>query len=152
MARATAIVGKNAKVALGSSKVNGMGNWKYTPPQADDLDATEFEDLFEMTEAGMKKGGQVTFEGVLDITDSQQENLIKAWAADTKISNLRLYVNATSYYEPCRTTGYLSPTNTTGMNTVLSSVNIKQYSLDVDKNGIAKVSFTAKVSGLMVLV
>ncbi len=130
MSRAVPIAGKNAKVTIGADKILGIGNYKYTAAQADDLDTTEFEDLFEMTEAGIKKGGQITFEGVGAIgDDTGQERLKAAWANDEAITDIRFYFNATSYYAPTPVTG----------------VRIKTFSLDVDKTGLGKISFTGKV-------
>ncbi len=72
--------------------------------------------------------------------------------ANTDLTNIRFYIDDTSYYEPCRTTGYFSPTNSTGIDTILSWVNIIGYSIRADKADLVKVDFTAKVSGVMVLI
>jgi len=69
------------------------------------------------------------------------------------LTSLRLYVDNTSYYEPCQTAGYFAPgTLSTGQDTPASHVNITTYDISMDKAGLATISFTGKVSGVMVLI
>ena len=106
-----------------------------------------------MYEFGMKDGGQVTFNGLLDPADSGgQEALQRANMDNTDLTTLRLYIDSNSYYEPCQTTGYFSVFTTSSQDTIKSHVNITSYDISTDKSGLAQTSFTAKISGLMVLI
>jgi len=92
--------------------------------------------------------------GFLDPADTTgQQALMKANLDNTDLTSLRLYVDNTSYYEPCQTTSYFAPGSlSTGQDTVYSYVNITSYDIGMDKAGLGTVSFTGKVSGVMVLI
>lgn len=146
-------VGYLGKVSIGATKVLGMGKWEYTAPSAEEHDSTEFGDNWEKTLLGIKKGGSISFEGLLDPGDTTgQEVLALAAAENTQMTTMRFYVDNTSYYECCRTTGYFSPTNTTGKSTVLSYIQLNPPVIGTDKNGLATCRFSGKVSGLLVLI
>ena len=145
--------GKDCAVKLGTSTVVGMGDWSITGITADQMDSSAMGDNWKTFEFGMKDGGTISFSGIADPADTTgQETLQLANLANTDFTTLRLYIDDTSYYVPCQTTGYFSPTNTTGIDTVLSHVNVTSYDITADKADLVKVSFTAKVSGCMVLV
>ena len=146
-------VGHLGKVSLGASTIIGMGTWSLSGITADQMESSAFGDNWKTYEFGMKDGGQVTFNGFLDPADvTGQEALQKANIANTDLTSLRLWVDATSYYEPNQTTSYFSPNLTSAQNTPVSYVNIISYDIGMDKSGLATISFTAKVSGVMVLV
>ena len=146
-------VGHLGKVFLGASTIIGMGTWSLSGITADQMESSAFGDNWKTYEFGMKDGGQVTFNGFLDPADvTGQEALQKANIANTDLTSLRLWVDATSYYEPNQTTSYFSPNLTSAQNTPVSHVNIISYDIGMDKSGLATTSFTAKVSGVMVLV
>ena len=148
-----AIQGKDGKVTLGANTVAGMGTWSYDGITTEEFDTSAFGSEWKTFLYGMKDGGTVTFNGHYDPTDvTGQQALQQANLYNSALTNLRLYVNNTSYYEPCQSTGYFSPTLTTGAPTVASSVAITAYNVGLDKSGLGTTSFTAKVSGLMVLV
>ncbi len=148
-----AIVGKDGKVTLGAVTVAGMGTWSYDGITTEEFDSSEFGDEWKTFEYGMKDGGSVSFNGHYEPTDTTgQQVLQQANLYNSGLTDLRLYVDNTSYYTPCATTGYFSPTLTTGAPTVLSSVNITAFNVGLDKSGLGTTSFTAKVSGLLVLV
>ena len=145
--------GKDCAVKLGTSTVVGMGTWSIEGITADQMDASAMGDNWKSFEFGMKDGGTISFSGLADPDDvTGQEVLQLANIANTDLTTLRLYVDNTSYYVPCQTTGYFSPTNTTGIDTKLSWVNVTSFSINADKADLVKIDFTAKVSGVMVLV
>lgn len=147
------LVGKDCKVAIGSHQILGLGTWSMPGISTDQLEDTEFGDNWKTFKFGLKDGGDVTFAGLGRPDDETgQQALMDANLEATELSNLRLFCDNTSYYEPCQTTGYFSPYNTTGASTKLSYANITAYSIDSDKSGLVNISFTAKVSGVMVLV
>jgi hypothetical protein len=148
-----AIVGKDGKVTLGTNTVVGMGTWSLDGINVEEFDASSFGDTWKSYEYGMKDGGTISFNGHYVPTDTTgQQALQQANLYNSSITNLRLYINNTSYYEPCQTTGYFSPTLTTAAPTVLSNIKVTTFSVGMDKSGLGTINFTAKVSGLMVLI
>lgn len=146
-------VGKDAKVALGSDTVVAMGNWSLNGITVDEFDASAFTDTWKQYMYGMKDGGSVTFSGHYDPDDTTgQQALQQANLYNSSLTNLRFYIDNTSYFEPCQTTGYFSPNLTTGAPTKLSSVTVTAFNVNMDSSGIGAIDFTAKVSGVMVLV
>ena len=147
------IMGKDAKVALGANKVQGMGTWSIEGLTAEQVEDTEFGDNWKTYKFGAKDGGTVSFEGHFDPADETGvQALIEAHNENTNITNLQLHVNDTSYYAPNQTAGYLSPYVATGADTPVSYVNITSLSINADMSGMIGVSFTGKVSGVMVLI
>lgn len=145
--------GKDCKVTLAANAVTGMGTWKVGGITSDQMDTTVFDQNWKTFEFGAKDGGTVTFNGLLDPDDTTGQDVLRAAQLNnTDISDLRLYIDDTSYFEPCQTTGYFSPSNTTGNDTIPSHVNIVSQDIDADKASMVSASFSAKVSGVMVLV
>jgi hypothetical protein len=145
--------GKDCKVTLGANTVVGMGTWSLDSVTTDQMDASAFNDNWKSFEFGMKDGGTISFGGLYDAADTTgREALQLARLNNTDLTTLRLYIDDTSYYEPCQTTGYFSPTNTTGNDTVVSHVNVLTCPMNADKADLVKIDFTCKVSGVMVLV
>lgn len=145
--------GKDCKVTLGANTVVGMGTWTITGISADQMDASVFGLNWKAFEFGMKDGGTITFSGLFDAADvTGREALELANVNNTDLTTLRLYIDDTSYFVPNQTTGYYSPTNTSGQDTILSWCNIITYNITADKADLVKIDFTAKVSGNMVLV
>lgn len=145
--------GKLCSVRLGAVSVVGMGTWSLAGVTADQMDASDFQDNWKSFEFGMKDGGTITFSGLLDASDTTgQQALDYANNENTDITDFRLYVNSTSYYIPCKTAGYFSPTTTTGADTQVSYVNITSLDKGAEMASLCNVSYTAKVSGSMVLI
>jgi hypothetical protein len=145
--------GKDCKVTKGANTIVGMGTWSISGITADQMDASAFNDNWKTFEFGMKDGGTITFSGLYDSSDTTgREALELANLQNTDVTDLYLYIDDTSFFVPCQTTGYHSPTNTTGNDTIVSHVNITSYNINADKADLVKIDFTAKVSGMMVLV
>ena len=146
-------VGKKCKVTLGANTVMQMGSWSYNGITSDQFDASVFGDNWKKYKFGMKDGGNIVVGGFYDPDDTTgQEELQQANIENTDITTVRLYVDNTSYLEPCQTTGYFSPSTTTGNDTELSHVNVTSYDINSDKSGLMGINFGMKVSGVMVLV
>jgi hypothetical protein len=147
------LVGKDGKVALGADTVVGMGTWSIDGITTDEFECSSFGDNWKSYSYGMKDGGTISFNGHYDPTDTTgQEALLQANLHNSSLTNIRLYVDNTSYFEPCQSTGYFSPNLTTGADTLLSNVRITAFNIGLDKSGLGTISFTGKVSGLMVLI
>jgi hypothetical protein len=135
----TTYSGRNSAVKLGTYTVVGQGNWNMEGVTIDQIDTSCFGTAWKSFEAGMSDGGQITFAGYYDMGDATgQTVLIAANQAGTHVTNLRFYVDNTSYYMADQTT-------------VSSFILITNYSIKADKADIARVDFTAKVSGKMSL-
>jgi hypothetical protein len=133
-------VGKNAKVSFGATtKVTGIGTWDMPGINTDLLESTEFGDEWKQYLAGLKDGGEITFEGLFDPADGGQEDLRDANLLGSSLTTLRFYVDNTSYFAPTTT----NPA---------SSLLITRWSVKADKSGLLTTSFTAKVSGAMELI
>lgn len=145
--------GNITKVTIGADTIVGMGDYNRSGGQAVQMDTTAFTDNFESYEFGVKAGEDLTFSGLYDPDDTTgQEELQKAKVDGTDLTTLRFYIDNTSYFEACQTTGYFSPANTTGVGTELSHINIINVDTNSTRTDMMKISFSAKVSGVMVLV
>lgn len=147
------MVGKNHKVSLGATKVIGIGTVSWAGAATQMLDDTEFGDDYEFKCPGMITGGTISFAGNAKPGDTTgQIQLALHRDQGDNVTTLRIYINDTSYYESCQTSGYLDPTNTTGANTVPSYVNVTAIDVTGDKGALLQVSFTVEVSGTYVLI
>lgn len=140
MTVATTLVGKDAKVTLGADKVLGMGTWTMSGVSTDLLEATEFSDEWKRFKIGLKDGGDVSFSGFYDKTDTTgQDALRTANEAGTELTTLRFYVDDTSYYT-------FATTNP------VSSGLVTAWSIGAEKSGLITADFTVKVSGKLELI
>lgn len=133
--------GNNAKVTLGSNTVVGMGNWKLSGITVDLLESTAFGDTAKQFLTGLLDYGGVTFGGLYDPSDTTgQAILLSANINNSKIANIRLYVDATSYWTP-------NVTSVSAAGMLMQSVSI-----GADKSGLATIEFSGKCTGPWVLV
>jgi hypothetical protein len=146
------VIGKNGKVALGSTTIVGMGTWSLGGITTDEFDASAFGDNWKQYAYGMKDGGTISFNGHYDPTDTNgQEALRVAQNNNDALTSMRLYINNTSYFEPCQTTGFFAPgALSVSQDTLPSSIRITSVDIGLDKGGLGTISFQAKVSGCMV--
>jgi len=151
---ATVKVGRDCKATLGTHTVLGMGTWSMDGITADQLESSEFGVKWKTYEFGMNDGGTIAMTGLFDPADVTGQNALRvANLNKSDISDLRLYVDNTSYFEPCQTTGYFGPgALSTGYDTIKSRVNVTSYNVKADKSGLLATDFSMKISGVMVLV
>jgi hypothetical protein len=134
-------VGNKAKVTLGGTTVLGMGNWKLNGLTVDQLESTAFGDTAKQFLTGLIDYGTVEFGGLYDPADSTgQATLIAAMLSNTLITNIKLYVDASSAWEP----------NITAVTS--AGMFITAVPIGIDKGGLATISFTGKCTGPWVLV
>lgn len=135
-----AYVGRNCKVTLGASTVVGMGTWSMDGVTIDQIDTTSFGDVRKTFEAGMQDGGQITFDGWFDATDTNGQTALRsANLAGTHVTTLRLYIDNTSYFTPTTT----NPA---------SYILVTSYTVSTATADVVKTKFTCKVSGAMELI
>jgi hypothetical protein len=133
--------GNKAKVTLGTNTVVGMGNWKLSGISVDLLETTAFGDTAKQFITGLLDYGGITFGGLYDPGDSTgQQTLVSANINNSKIANVRLYVDDNSYWTP-----NVTVLSAAGM--IMQSISIGQ-----DKSGLGTIEFSGKCTGPWVLV
>lgn len=133
--------GNYAKVTLGANTVVGMGNWKLSGITADLLESTAFGDIAKQYVTGLIDYGTVSFGGLYDPADTTgQTILLSALLNHSKIGNVRLYVDNTSYWTP----------NVTSVSA--AGMLVQSVPIGIDKSGLATIEFSGKCTGPWVLV
>ena len=147
------LVGKNSLVSLGTAAAGtilGMGTWSIGGGSVATLDDTEFGDDHQDLVLGLFTGGTVSFSGLhkLDNT-SGQDMLIKAYHYRSAITDIRFWVS-TSYWIPNSTTavGGGLPAESPISKIYITS----EPQIGMDRSGLASVSFSGIVVGVMRLV
>jgi hypothetical protein len=131
--------GTTQKVALSTTGIVGMGNWKISGITVEQLDSTAFGDTAKTFLTGLVDYGTVSFSGLFDIADTAgQSGLMSAFQANSKIPNLRFYANSVSYWVP----------NVAG--DAEAGILITSCTIGADKGGLATIEFTGKCTGPMV--
>lgn len=134
-------VGNNAKVTLGANTVVGMGNWQLDGISVDLLESTAFGDTAKQYLTGLLDYGNATFGGLYDPADTTgQTMLLSAMENNSKVANVRLYVDNTSYWTP----------NVTEVSA--AGMLVQSIPIGIDKSGLGTISFTGKCTGPWVLV
>jgi len=133
--------GKGSKVTDGSNTILGMGTWSIDGVTSDQLEDTEFGDAWKTYLYGLNDGGTVSFNGYYDPADTTGQTVLRtANANQTQMTDIRFYVDSTSYWRP----------NSTG--TPSSHIIITAWNISADKSGLMQCTFSGKVSGKMDLV
>ena len=134
--------GNNAKVTLGTTAVVGMGNWKMSGITVDLLETTSFGDTAKQFVTGLMDWGTATFSGLYDMSNTGgQSTLLSAMINNSKIANLRLYLNSVSYW----VANITHATFGSDAGEYVTGVNIGQ-----DKSGLGTIEFTVKYTGPVV--
>lgn len=137
---ATAYTGKDAAVKLNGGAISLMGTWSLSGQAVDLLEMTAFQDEYKQYTPGLKDGGTISFSGLYDGTDTAGQTALRNYNANnTSVTDIRLYVNDTSYWTPSTT----SP---------LSFCWVTSFEIGAEISSLATASFEMKVSGKMVLV
>lgn len=133
--------GNVAKVALGSAVVKGMVDWSMDGVSVELLDTTAFGDTAKKFMTGLLDYGTVSFNGHYDPADVTGQTILQsANMNNSKVTDIRLYVDSTSYWTP-----NITADSDAGLQ--MQSFNIKQA-----VNGLGSISFSGKCTGPWVLV
>ena len=98
-----ALTGKDCAVKLGTATVVGIGNWSIDGQSRQEIESTAFGDEYATYELGVIESGTISFSGNYDPDDTTgQEAIIAAWDAASELTTIRLYIDNTSYFEPCQ--------------------------------------------------
>ena len=135
--------GRNASVRMGSTALIGIGTWSFEGVTVDQIDTSCFGTVWKSFEAGMMDGGTISFEGYFDPGDTAGQATLMTYNEDgTHIigggiaTGLRFYYTTAGYYEAATS----NP---------VSYIIMTSYSVKADKADVARVTFSAKISGKM---
>ena len=135
-----AIVGRAAKVALGSTKILGIGTWTISGIDVDIHEDTEMGDTYKTYKVGLRESGTVAFNGYYDPANANGQTALRTyWQNGTTITSLRFYEDGTSYWI----------ISNGGVVTAGGGIIITSWEIGQDKNGLGTASFSGKVSGVM---
>jgi len=144
-------VGRDCKVTIGANIILGLGTWSITGGNFAELDDTAFGDESVQTLRGLRTGGSVSFSGNYKADDTQGQEMIKtAYWLKSDLTDLRFYVDDTSYYTPNSTTatGGGLPAGTD-----VSHIKIfTEPTISADMGGLVKTDFSGKIVGAMRLI
>lgn len=130
-----------AKVTMGTYTIAGMGSWSMDGLSRETIEDTAFGDTVKKYVFGFMDGGSLTFEGNYDPADSTGQAILNSACVNASAlgsGSIRLYIDNTSYWTVA-SNGQLLVT--------------KANAISMEKNGLGKISFSAKVSGAaMVLI
>jgi len=143
--------GQSVKVTLGSATIVGLGSWAFSGGSYAELDDSEFGDDDTQILRGIRAAGSVTFAGNYKKDDTTGQDKIRdAYWLKSDLTDIRFYVDDTSYYTPNSTTaaGGGLPAET-----MVSHIKIMaEPSITFDKNDLGKIEFAGNVVGAMRLI
>jgi len=138
--------GKNASVRIGTYKVAEMGTWALNGITNELIEATAFGDEYKEYILGVGDWGGITFNGHFDMDDTTGQVLLdSAHKAKSVLNSFRLYIDTTSYYTP-----NTNVTSSAGL--AAAGVLLQTIAISFDKTAIGTISFTAKITGPMILI
>jgi len=147
------MVGKYFGIKLGTAAIAGMGNMTISIPDDERVDDTAYGDEGVDYTYTRKTPTTVTCDGWYDVTDTTGVRAMHLNKIEhTEFTDLRIYVDTTSYYTPCQTAGYFDPTSTTGANTIVSHCKCIGFNVDADRADLGRLSLTIEVFWDLVLV
>ena len=94
----TPLRGRYASVKLGSNLVANGRRWTLDI-RLDEIDVSVFGSVWKKSMTGMQSWAG-TLESLYDPADTQQDALADAALSATKITNIRFYIDSTSYWTP----------------------------------------------------
>jgi hypothetical protein len=128
-------VGKFAKITIDDAIVAEMGSYTLSGFNRDTLEHTSFGDGTKKFVAGHIDGGDISFSGFYDATDTAGQRVLEACCEQGTIlipGRLKVYVDAL-YYFTVGASGTMFVTKAKGVG--------------MDKAGIGTTDFTVKVAG-----
>ena len=143
--------GHECKVSIGANQIVGLGTWAFSGGSYAELDDTDFGDDDTSIMRGVRTGGTVSFSGRYKKDDTTGQDKIRdAFWLKSDLTDLRFYVDDTSYYTPNSTTaaGGGLPANT-----MVSHIKIlTEPNINVDQTALATIEFEGKIEGAMRLI
>ena len=134
--------GRFASARLGTYVIASLGNFSIDGWANDMIETTSFGDIAKTYEFAMQSYGTIKCSGFFATGDTTgQDLLMSAFQNQSKITNLRLYIDSTSYYTP----GVTSNSSSCVMVTSVSPVVF-------DKAQVGQITYTFQISGVLTLV
>ena len=128
-------VGKFAKITVNDNIVAEMGTYTMSGFARDVLEHTSFGDSVKKFVAGHVDGGEISFSGFYDPTDTQGQAVLETICLAGSIlppGYIKVYIDATTYFTVAAG-GTMFVTKAKGV--------------AMDKSGLATTDFTVKVAG-----
>ena len=143
--------GRECKVTIGSDIIVGIGTWSITGGAWAEIEDTAMGDDDYSFIRGIKTGGSIAFAGNYKKDDvTGQDKIRDAYWLKSDLTDLRFYVDDTSYYTPNSTTaaGGGLPAET-----MISHIKIMtEPNISFDKNGLGAIDFAGKINGAVRLI
>jgi len=139
------------KVTMGANTILGITTASFGAGTYDLLDDTEFGDTWEQMVAGLFRDGTLDVSGKFKVDDTQGQDLLRAaFHYQSQITDIRFYVDNTSYYTPNSTTaaGGGLPANTPVSHVLITEEPTTSLTL----NDLAQISFRGRIVGAMRLI
>jgi len=139
------------KVTLGTHTVLGVASWSHSGQGRSSLDDTVMGDKTNRYLPDILEGGKISISGNYKRDDTTGHSaMLSAMFNESAIGNIRLYVDATSYFTPNDTTAanWNIPANYP-----VSQVFVESYDVDFSgpKGALGKFSASLQVDGVMTL-
>ncbi|NOR27607.1 MAG: hypothetical protein GQ540_03650 [Lutibacter sp.] len=132
--------GRLCSIKLGTNLIQLMGTWSMPGVSTDLLESTAFGDDWKQFKTGLLDGGTITFNGLYDPADTTGQDALRTANEDsTELTDVRLYIDSTSYWIP----------TTTGP---ASYMLVTDWEIGADKSALMTASFSLKVSGKLELI
>lgn len=125
------LLGRNATIELGGAAIARMRSFNVTI-NGEVIDVTEFGDSWINNQGGIRSF-TASIEGMMDLSETEQDDLRTASEDGTKLTTLELFVDGTSYFA----VDLISDTT--------SGMYITSYNVTSDNKNV--VSFTMTVTG-----
>jgi hypothetical protein len=131
--------GRLASVKLAANVIVGMGTWTI-PITLDEIDATSFGSTWKKTDVGFS-GWTATFSGYYDTGDTTGQGALQTAAiAGTLLTDIRFFVDSTSYWCPDTTSDSAA------------GCRITSLEMTFDKADIGRISYSVAGTGPLALV
>ena len=126
-----------AKVTMSATTIAGMGTWSMDGLTRETIEDTAFGDTVKKYVFGFMDGGAISFDGNYDPADTTGQDILNSACINASAlgsGSIRLYIDNTSYW---------TIASTSGGELLVTKAN----AVTMEKSGLGKISFTAKVSG-----
>lgn len=124
-----------ASVRMSTTTIAGMGTWSMDGLSRETVEDTAFGDTVKKYVFGFMDGGSLSFDGSYDPDNATGQAILNSACVNASVlgpGSIRLYIDNTSYW-----------TIASGGQLLVTKAN----AITMEKSGLGKISFTAKVSG-----
>lgn len=126
-------LGRNARIKLGTVEVARMTSMTLNRSN-ETIDITSFGDQDTKFKRGMRSW-TISVAGHLDLDDASQKSLVDAAEEGAEVTDLRLYIDSTSYY-------YIDT-----VTDAEAAAFVDSYSWNTDNNSVVSFDMSFTVSG-----